>query len=479
MKINEETVINILSSCEFFTDKENPLDVYVRYTDTYGVKRFVSTKNREFRVFVRDCYRNTEDTFIAPILDGYIQAFEDDAIVHKQETGVQIYRRLSGDLTNRIIYNLANHKGQTVHITAEGWKIKSNSTVHFLVHPLDIPQAPPIPGGDLATLLQPYINLKGQEFLLFLVYLISCFIRSDHFIAILTGAQGSGKSSTTKIIRELIDPNKLVINALPNTRSDLVTLLAANFLVCFDNTNQQFSENISDLLCAAVTGVTDAKRRLFSDSELVVLNLHNTVVLNGINAIPKKADFAERSLLFEMKKLEKTEYQSKTDLAQRFTADKPLILGAIFDTLSRAMSIRKNIVVQKRHRMADAHLNMLAIAMALGIKQEKFQAILDANNKKLQNAYAEQNQLIEALKHFMGSQTRVSGSATRIYRLIFDSIVGDKSFFPKSASALTRKLNEEREAIEAAGLRVIQGKTAVANTLEIKKIPQNQMKSVK
>lgn len=478
MKINEETVINILSSCEFFTDQENPLDVYVRYTDTYGIKRFVSTKNREFRVFVRDCYRNTEDTFIAPILDGYIQAFEDDAIVHKQETGVSIYRRLSGDLTDRIIYNLANHQGQTVHITSEGWKTKSNSDVHFLVHPLDIPQATPIPGGDLVTLLRPYINLSGQDFLLFLVYLISCYTRSDHFIAILTGAQGSGKSSATKIVRELIDPNKLVINALPTTRSDLVTLLASNFLICFDNT-QRFPESISDLLCAAVTGVTDAKRRLFSDSELVVLNLHNTVVLNGINAIPKKADFAERSLLFEMKKLEKTEYQSKTDLAQRFTADKPLILGAIFDTLSRAMSIRKNIVVQKRHRMTDAHLNMLAIAIALGMKQDEFQTILDVNNQKLQNAYAEQNQLIEALKHFMGSQTRVSGSATRIYRLIFDSIVGDKSFFPKSASALTRKLNEEREAIEAAGLRVIQGKTAAANTLEIKKIPQNQMKSVK
>lgn len=478
MKINEDSIINILSSCQFFTDQENPLDVYVSYTDNYGIKRFVSTQNREFRVFVRDCYRNAEDTFIAPALDGYIQAFEDDAIVHKQETGTKFYRRLSGDLTGHIVYNLANHQGQTVHITAEGWKITSTPSVHFLVHPLDLPQVAPIPGGDLAALLRPYINLKGQDFLLFLVYLVSCYARSDHFIAILTGAQGSGKSSATKIIRELLDPNKLVINALPNTRSDLVTLLSSNFLVCFDNT-QRFPENVSDLLCAAVTGVTDAKRRLFSDSELVVLNLHSTVILNGINAIPRKADFAERSLLFEMKKLSQTEYCGKGDLNKRFSEDKPLILGAIFDALSQAMSIRKNLIVPNRHRMADAHINMLAIAIALGMSQDEFQAILDSNNQKLQNAYAEQNQLIETLQIFLGSRNSVSGSVTRIYRQLFDSIVGDKSFFPKSASALTRKLNEEREAIQAAGLRVIQGKTAAANTLEIKRIPQNQLKSTK
>ena len=289
------------------------------------------------------------------------------------------------------------------------------------------------------------------------------------------GAQGSGKTTLTKYIRELLDPSKLVVNTLPNTRSDLVNLLANNFLVCFDNT-QRFSESVSDLLCAAVTGVTDSRRSLYTNSEQTVLWLHNTIVLNGINTIPKKADFAERSLLFELKKLKKTQYKGITDLEAKFKQDKPMILGAIFDVLSKAMRIRENLNVVELHRMADSNIDMMAIALALGIDQINFQSLLDQNNKKLQLAYAEQNMLVEAVENFMSSHSKVSGPATQIYQQMFDSVVGDKRFFPKSASALTRKLNEERMAIEAAGFRVTQRKTAQANVLEISKIPQNQLK---
>ena len=126
--------------------------------------------------------------------------------------------------------------------------------------------------------------------------------------------------------------------------------------------------------------------------------------------------------------------------------------------------------------MADAHLEMLAIALALGVTQERFEKILQQNNAKLTAVYAEQNRLVEALATFMGTKNKISGSATTVYTDFYESLVGDKRFFPKSASALTRKLNEERVAIEAAGFRVVQGKTASSNTLTITKIPQNQLR---
>ena len=292
MKIDEDAILESLDKVTFYTEIGNPTSVYVSYKDLQGIRQFTQSTNEEFLAFLRHSYRVKADVFCAPPLEPYIRAYEDDAIVRKYETGITVHRRVFGNLTERIVYSLSNDQAEVVVISKKGWRVGQTEKFHFLKRPIDKAQVAPIAGGNLLTLLRPYVNLTKEEFLLFVVHLVQCFSRSDHFVAILTGQQGTGKSSMSKMLRLLLDPSEVDVNDLPKTRSDLVNLLVNNFLVCFDNA-ERFNESVSDLLCSAVTGATSSRRRLYSDSEQVVLHLHNTIVINGISVIPRKADFAE------------------------------------------------------------------------------------------------------------------------------------------------------------------------------------------
>ena len=116
-------------------------------------------------------------------------------------------------------------------------------------------------------------------------------------ICIINSTHGSGKSTLTKLIKKLLDPTLSENTLIPSNVEELKNHCANNTVVCFDNT-RPLKDNESDILCAAVTGSTVAKRKLYSTSDEVLLFLKNIVILNGIDIVPKRADFVERSLMF-------------------------------------------------------------------------------------------------------------------------------------------------------------------------------------
>lgn len=128
------------------------------------------------------------------------------------------------------------------------------------------------------------------------------FYNSNHFVAIISSGQGSGKSTLTKLIQMLVDPSLAEKTLLPSSVEELKNHLATNLLVAFDNT-KKLSDDFSDILCAATTGTTFTKRKLFTDIDMMILTLKNIIVLNGIDIVPEKADLLERSLLFELEKI--------------------------------------------------------------------------------------------------------------------------------------------------------------------------------
>ena len=146
-------------------------------------------------------------------------------------------------------------------------------------------------------------------------------------------------------------------------------------------------------------------------------------------------------------------------------------MGGIFDTLVKAMNILPDVVVPKLHRMADAHKEMVAIALALGIDQVEFQRIFDANVQKLQTAYAEGNKFVDTIVGYMGARSKKTGPARDVYEEILRYIPGDSRFFPGSPSQFSRRLEEEKDGLKAAGYRIRREKKVNANYITIEKIP--------
>lgn len=477
--IDEKIVWDILDDeVVFYVNKNDPTRSYAEYRDPVTkTVRMTSTTDPYFRAYLGCEYRARSDSTDRPKFDEFI-ATKCEELLYERKNIVTICRRLSGCLKDKIFYNLADEEGQVVVIDEDGCNIYSCDQLtdfKFETMVTDEPQVEPVGDGDLLTLLRPFVNMGKDSFILFVVCLIQYFSRnSAHFAIVISSAKGTGKTLLTKLIRSLVDPRTVQMNLTPKSEDDLKVQLNDSYMVCFDNT-APLKESYSNILCSAITGSQDTKRRLYSDTAEVVLDLHNAVVLNGIDIVPYKSDLAERCLLFELDKISETKRKPESEFWSEFQKVKPQILGAIFETLDRARNeIFPTLKVNKLHRMADAHKEMIAIAMAQGISQEEFQRILDSNLQRLQDAYIQSNPFVEAVLDYMHYTSKnVDEPAKKLFEKMKE-YTGSQSLFPKSASALSRKLNENEDALKAAGYEFSTHKEPDYNYIRIERIAQSK-----
>lgn len=473
--VNEEVVNQILNEeVIFYTDKDNLSQIYVDYPLPTGAICFAPANNGRFEAFIDHRYRQLADEPLCPSeVFQYLEA-KKASVLYEQTNPVTIHRRVAGTLASKILYFLADKAWQSVLVTPKGWSVVQSKKTKFLKHSADLPQVTPVGGGNLLELLRPFINLPKDDFVLFTAFLVQSFSRSSsHYAAIVSSEKGSGKSTLTKMIRSLIDPSVSNTTLMPSSEGDLKNTLANTYLAAFDNT-AALSNKYSDILCAAITGSKEAKRKLYTDCDQIILNLHNLVVINGIDIAPRRSDLIDRSLLFELCPISKAARRTDDDIWDKFDALKPQIMGAIFDTLVCAMKVLPSLTFESLERMADAHKEMTAIAVALGVKQDEFDRIFQQSKERLQDAYNGNSELVEMIVQFMFARRNVDMPTSKFYAELRESTKYLPKHFPDSASALSRRLNLEKDALAAAGYSFSKKRVGNFNHLVITRIPQNQ-----
>lgn len=462
-----------------YTNKSTPTIVYAEYPRHNGTIAFEVIGSKEFLAFIgyrqRQLAQNSNRPDARPALQNRIE----DAI-YERENPIQPCCRVTGCMDSKseitpqvIVYDLANeaiNEGDKVFIDKDGWEICDVENLKFLRPFGAKAQVTPISGGDLLKLLRPHVNLIEDDFILYTCCLCQYLVReSSHFAMVISSSHGTGKTFLTKRTRDLIDPSEFGATLVPKSEDDLKVALSNCYLAAFDNTTV-LKDSYSNILCAAITGSKDAKRQLYKDTDLVILSLHNAIILNGINIIPPKSDLLERSLVFELLPIPSNKRKTDRELNDMFCRDKPFILGAMFDTISKAIALYPTLKKQKLHRMADANLEMLAIAKALGIDEDRFQSILNANREKTEAIYAEQNALVNLVVEFMHHRARYEGNAKALYCELDKLDVGHKTALPGSESSLSRKLDEERDALKASGIEFSRDKIGGTRKIILRRI---------
>jgi hypothetical protein len=115
----------------------------------------------------------------------------------------------------------------------------------------------------------------------------------------------------------------------------------------------------------------------------------------------------------------------------------------------------QDIVPQNLPRMADSFIEMLAIALALGISESEFRRIYNANKRQLEAARIG-SPLVTAVKEFMTtiSGRKYSASAQAVFTAVHSAYSGDKTLLPASASHFSKRLDKEFSNLLKAGFRV-------------------------
>ena len=206
--------------------------------------------------------------------------------------------------------------------------------------------------GDI-NLLWNHVNIKEEDRLLLLSWLVKCFRRnaSDTLLE-LTGEQCSGKSITHSFIRDLIDPNKVNLRTAPENTENLFVSAMHSLIFSIENASI-LKDQLQDGLCILATGGGYAKRTLWTSTDETAVNLRRPVMINGINPVVSRPDLLDRSLCLDIPQLKKR----KTDesLVEDFNKDRPQILAGLLDLLSNVLQRLPSIKINpfSLPRMSD------------------------------------------------------------------------------------------------------------------------------
>ena len=438
-------------------DKKGQIDILIDIVEDIETYREnnVNVKSERFKKWIVSQFYNIESKI--PTNDNIakiILLLESRAMNEVNEVLVE---RRCATVDNCIYYDLKDDSCNVVKVSRDGWEIIKDPPVIFARTKTMYRQVTPERNGNL-DILDKWFRYKDENHLILqkVILVASLIPNIARPIQVLHGEKGSSKTSTMKLVRDIIDPAIVPVVSIPKTIDDLAVYISKNYVPCFDNIDT-ISNQVSDLLCIAVTGGGHTKRKLYTDDEEQVMFFQRFIVLNGINVVATRPDLLDRCILLELERIPPNERKEEKVLREEFEKDKPIILGAIFETLSKAMSIYDQVELNNLGRMADFTRWGYAIAEVLGIGGDKFlEAYL--NNQNNANIEAlESHPVGFAMYKFMEDKTVWSGSPTKLLSELeivagFEKIDTTNSNWAKTPNVLSRRLNEIKSNLLDVGI---------------------------
>jgi hypothetical protein len=365
--------------------------------------------------------------------------------------------------------------GKVVRVGPGGWTFKANPPVLFRRY-VNLKALPDPQAGGSLDVLDGLVNLKSErDRRLFKAYLVT--LPLEHVgrpIFNASGAMGSGKTTIQRLIKRLLDPTA------PETvrfdPRDFLQKAMHAYIVMLDNQNT-IPEWAADTLCRLVTGEADSKRRLYTDDEDFIIELRRAALLNGINVPTDRGDVLDRSLVVELERIPDGERKTEEELWARFEAEHPKLLGALFDTLSKAIALKPTLKLSRRPRLADWGEYAAAVYEVMGWGAETFLKDWDEVVKVQNQATLDGSPVAQAIIKFMEDKEEYTAASSEMHselkvvavQLGVD-VERDKAW-PKSARWLWRRIKEVLPLLVAAGIEASRGRDESAKQIALRRFP--------
>jgi hypothetical protein len=236
-----------------------------------------------------------------------------------------------------LLLDLGDVTGRVVEVTPDGWRIIDRSPILFRRTAATLPLPEPIGGGSLDETMFALLNVNKADRTLMKAVLVH-FLWPDigHVITRLTGRDGTAKTWATRIMRSLMDPSAAPTRAMPKDETDWIVAVNAALIAAIDNVSA-IPDWLSDAMCRASTGEGLIRRKLYTDQDVSILSARRVVILNGIDATIRRADFARRTADFQLEQI--TKIKSDSEVEAEWAKVHPHALGALLDTA--AATLRK------------------------------------------------------------------------------------------------------------------------------------------
>ena len=359
-------------------------------------------------------------------------------------------------LGSKLYVDLCDSAWRAIEIDATGWRIIDNPPVRFRRASGALGLPAPERGGSFAE-LKPFLNVRSdRDFILIVAWALAALVDHGPYPALsFAGEQGTAKSTVSKILRALIDPNTAPLRALPRNDRELFIAATNAHLLVFDNVSG-LPPWLSDTLCRLSSGGGFSVRSLWSNNDEVLFDAARPTILNGIGDIITRPDLADRALFVTLDLIPDTKRRSDSALLTEFEAKRPRILGALADALAVGLRLLPTIHLPELPRMADFAVWATACEQAFWQKGTFLKAY-SANLEEVVNTVIEADLVGSAVRQLAAERTEWKGTALGLLsalREVVDEGATRSKDWPGSPEALSNRLRRAATFLRKAGVEV-------------------------
>lgn len=248
----------------------------------------------------------------------------------------------------------------------------------------------------------------------------------------LLGQPGSGKSTLFRRIYAFLYGGSKGLNSV-TTADDFDYAVSGDPFVAFDNVDS-FAGWLPDKLALSAAASDVIKRKLYTDSDLVVLKRQALVGLTAHNPKFRREDIVDRMLMFNFRRIEKWEFKSETDIINKILRERDDLWGALIQDTQKVLASPEPMPDEvPSFRISDFAKIGLWAAKALGFEADFRAAVTTNIGEQKQFNLEEEQVLIDAISDWL---TKMPKAANKFWGTgeLFNQLemaTGDEQAFRK------------------------------------------------
>ncbi|RKK05296.1 hypothetical protein EBE87_06860 [Pseudoroseomonas wenyumeiae] len=356
---------------------------------------------------------------------------------------------------------------RVVRVDGDGWAVQDCADVP-LVRPQGLMPLPPperIEAAAGLVTLAGLLNLRpgadglaSADVKLTVAWLVACLHPEGPFpVLAVDGEQGSGKTTSSKMLRRLVDPNHADARAAPREERDLLLSARNGRVVALDNLSG-LDAAMADAICRVASGGGFGERALYTNGEEHTVFVQNPVLLNGIPSLLSRGDLADRAIAITLPPIPDDRRKPEAEVWRDFEAARPGLLAMLLDGLACALRRLPGLHVERLPRMADFARLAVAMAPAFGWSEADMLGALEENRAAAVAGVIESDGIAVAVQAITEEKGRWSCTASELLGAINDRTPTDRQRqrdWPKDATRLSQKLRRVAPALRRVGIEVI------------------------
>ena len=381
---------------------------------------------------------------------------------------------------SRVYIDLGNEIWDAVEISANGWQVISDPPVKFYRSPSMVPLPYPTIGVSALNSFKKILNIeKESDWILILAWLVGAHGPGPYPVLVLQGEQGTAKTFTSRLIRELIDPNAAPVRTSPRTERDLIISAYNSWGLSFDNLSV-IKEWLSNAFCRLSTGGGFATRQLYTNQQEIIIDAKRPIIMNGIDEVVVRHDLLDRSIIINLPVIPEDKRRPERELWDDFELIRPSVLGALYDAVAMALQRTGQVKLESLPRLADFALMVVQAEPALPWNPGEFLRAFKEERQDLIESILDTDPLVEKIKQLMVQTNGYwKGRPTTLYQrlTVFDKGQRSDQLWPKNASALSRKLQTYATFLRSIGIEFKRHANGPDRSISLKRTLHNALHS--